>query len=160
MDGLVDAATTLQNSGFATWARGSAYAYPIANLAHLLGLVLLVGGIGVLDLRVAGLWRSLPVAPLSRALTPLAIAGLILMIPSGLTMFAADARALAGSPLFRWKIVLIALAVANAVAFRQAWGARLDRWGETVPPAARSLAALSLLLWLTVAALGRLIAYA
>jgi hypothetical protein len=160
MNGLVDAATTLQNSGFAAWARGSAYTYPIANLAHLLGLVLLVGGIGVLDLRVAGLWRGLPVAPLSRALTPLAIAGLILMIPSGFTMFAADARALAGSPLFRWKIALIGLAVANAIAFRRVWGARLDRWGETVPPAARSLAALSLLLWLTVAALGRLIAYA
>ena len=160
MSGLIDAATALQNSGFATWARGSTYAYPIANLAHLLGLVLLVGGIGVLDLRVAGLWRGLPVAPLSRALTPLAIAGLILMVPSGFTMFAADARSLAGSPLFRWKVALIVLAVANAIAFRSAWGARLDRWGETVPSAARSLAALSLLLWLSVAALGRLIAYA
>lgn len=160
MGGLVEVATALQNSGFATWARGSAYAYPIANLAHLLGLVLLVGGVGVLDLRVAGLWRSLPVAPLSRALTPLAIAGLILMAPSGFTMFAADARALAGSMLFRWKIALIVLALANAVAFRCAWGARLDRWGESVPPAARGLAALSVLLWLTVAALGRLIAYA
>ena len=78
---------------------------------------MLVGGIGLLDLRLVGLFRSLPVAPLSRALTPVAIAGLILMVPSGLTMVAADA-AVAESATFRWKLLLIALALTNALAFR------------------------------------------
>lgn len=156
----MDAVAALQASAFGAWARGSAYAYPLANLIHLLGLLLLVGGIGVLDLRLAGLFRALPVAPLSRALTPLAITGLVLMLPSGFTMFAADAKALAGSGLFRWKLVLIGLAVANAVAFRWAWGRRLDRWGGAVPPGARAMAIGSLVLWLVVGALGRLIAYA
>lgn len=159
MDALTDAIAALQASPFGAWARGSAYAYPAANLMHLLGLVLLVGGIGLLDLRLAGAFRSLPVAPLSRALTPLAVAGLALMIPSGLTMFAADATPLAGSTLFRWKLALIVLALANAVAFRLRWGRDIDRNGA-VPPAARILAVASLALWLTVAALGRLIAYA
>jgi hypothetical protein len=35
----------------------------------------------------------------------------------------------------------------------------LPDWDRTAPPAARALALTSLLLWLTVAALGRLIAY-
>lgn len=156
----MDAVAALQASAFGAWARGSAYAYPLANLIHLLGLLLLVGGIGVLDLRLAGLWRNLPVAPLSRALTPLAIAGLVLLLPSGFTMFAADAKALAGSSLFLWKLALIVVAVLNAVAFRLAWGRRLDRWGGAVPPGARAMAIASLTLWLVVGALGRLIAYA
>ena len=160
MDALADAIAALQASPFGAWARGSAYAYPLANLIHLLGLLLLVGGIGVLDLRLAGLFRALPVAPLSRALTPLAIAGLALMLPSGLTMFAADAKALAASLLFRWKLLLIVLALANAVALRRAWGARLDRWGGAIPPGARAMAIASLALWLAIGALGRLIAYA
>lgn len=160
MDVLAEAVAALQASPFGAWARGSAYAYPLANLAHLLGLLLLVGGIGLLDLRLAGLFSALPVAPLSRALTPLAIAGLVLMLPSGLTMFVADAKSLAASPLFRWKLALIVLALANAVAFRRVWGARLDRWGGAVPPGARAMAVASLILWLSVAALGRLIAYA
>lgn len=160
MGPLADAVAALQASPFGAWARGSAHAYPVANLAHLLGLLLLVGGIGVVDLRVAGLFRMIPVAPLSRALTPLAVTGLILMLPSGFTMFAADAKALAASPLFRWKLALIVLALANAVAFRRAWGRRLDRWGGEPPPAARAMAAASLALWLVVGALGRLIAYA
>ncbi len=125
---------------------------------HLLGLILLVGGIGLLDLRLVGLFRALPVAPLSRTLTPVAIAGLILMIPSGLTMVAADA-AVAESSTFRWKLLLIALALANALAFRFWWRDRIHDWDEAPPPAGRLMAAGSILLWLAVATMGRMIAY-
>lgn len=160
MDALADAVAALQASPFGAWARGSAYAYPLANLIHLMGLLLLVGGIGVLDLRLAGLFRALPVAPLSRALTPLAITGLVLMLPSGLTMFAADAKTLAAAPLFRWKLILLGVALVNAIVFRRVWSARLDSWGGAVPTGARVMAVASLALWLAVGALGRLIAYA
>ena len=37
-------------------------------MLHLLGLVMLVGAIGAVDLRIVGAWRSLPIAALSRAL--------------------------------------------------------------------------------------------
>lgn len=119
---------------------------------------MLVGGIGLLDLRLVGLFRSLPVAPLSRVLTPMAIAGLLLMIPSGLTMVAADA-AVAESPTFRWKLLLIALGLANALAFRFFWRDRIDTWDVSPPAAGRLMAAGSILLWLVVATLGRMIAY-
>ncbi|KSB91310.1 hypothetical protein AS593_05480 [Caulobacter vibrioides] len=149
----------LHDSGFGAWARGSAFAYPLANLLHLAGLVLLVGGIGLLDLRLAGAFRALPVAVLSRVLTPMALAGLVLMLPSGLVMFAADAKALAASGVFRWKLVLIAVGLANAVAFRLLWGRRLSSWDLAAPPAARAMALGSLATWVVVGALGRLIAY-
>ena len=87
---LTSLAEAVGASGFGQWASMSPTAYPLANVVHLLGLVMLVGGIGILDLRLAGAFRALPVAPLSRALTPIAIAGLVLMVPSGATMFAAD----------------------------------------------------------------------
>ncbi|PVM92610.1 hypothetical protein DDF62_05645 [Caulobacter radicis] len=150
----------LQDSGFGAWARGSAYAYPLANLLHLAGLVLLVGAIGLLDLRLAGAFRALPVVALSRVLTPLAVVGLVLMAPSGLTLFAADAEALARSTVFRWKLALIAAALVNAVAFRLLWGRRLSSWDGAAPPVARIMALASLLSWIAVGALGRLIAYA
>lgn len=149
-------AATIEASAFGAFARGSSWVYPAANLAHLLGLVLLVGGIGILDLRLAGAFRFVPLAPLSRALTPLAIAGLVLMVLSGPVLFAADAKSLAGSPLLRWKLVLIAVALLNALAFRRLWTG-----GEGEPPVPlRAMAVASIGLWLTVAALGRLIAYA
>ena len=149
----------VQSSDFGQWAAASSLAYPLANTLHLLGLVMLVGGIGLVDLRLAGAFRTLPAEPLARALTPVALAGLALMLPTGATMFAADAAALVHSSVFRWKMVLILLALSNALLFRMAWRGRLKRWDEVAPLAARFMAAGSLFLWLAVGALGRMIAY-
>lgn len=143
-------AATLDQAGVGRAIGEAALVYPLANVAHVLGVVLLVGGIGVVDLRLLGAWRALPMPALSRALTPVAIAGVALLALSGALMFAADAKALSGSATFRWKLVLIALGLANALLFR-----RLD--GRLA--AARWLAAGSLALWLTVGFLGRWIAY-
>lgn len=120
---------------------------------------MLIGGIGILDLRLAGLFRRIPTAELASAVTPIALAGLLLLIPSGVTMFAADASALVNSTTFRTKLILIALALANAVAFRILWQGRIEQWDVRPPVWGRLMAAISLLLWLSVAALGRWIAY-
>jgi hypothetical protein len=157
---LTAAAAWLDAAGVGPWARGSAMVYPIANMLHLLGLVMLAGGIGVVDLRVIGLWRNLPMAELSRALTPIAVAGLILMVASGTILFAADGAALARSPIFERKLIIIALALANAAAFRWRWSASMARWAARPPGAARLMAGTSLLLWLAAGASGRWIAYA
>ena len=152
-------AAALEASPLGAWARGSDLAYPVANLVHLLGLVLLVGGIGLLDLRLTGLFKGLPVETLSRVLTPLAIAGLVLLGLGGAVMFSADATALFASTVFRWKVALIALALANAATFRWLWRRRMARWDVDPPPTGRVMAAGSLGLWLIVAGLGRWIAY-
>lgn len=156
---LAEFAEAIQALPFGIWAGRSASAYPVANLVHLLGLVMLVGGIGLVDLRLAGAFRSLPTAALSRALTPVAIAGLLLMLPSGLILFAADAEAMAASATFKRKLVLIALALANAVLFRWIWNKRIADWDISPPLAGRLMAGASLILWLLVAAHGRMIAY-
>src|SRR5919112_340149 len=98
---------------FADWAVSSPYAYPAANTVHVLALVLLLGGIGLVDLRVMGLFRSLPLQPLSRALVPIASTGVLILAASGSILFAADAKSLAVSGTFRLKLILIALALAN-----------------------------------------------
>jgi len=146
-------------SSFGQWSSGSALAYPVANVLHLFGLVMLIGAIGIVDLRLMGAFRRVPVAPLYRSLIPVAIAGLIVMGPSGATMFASDATTFADSPVFRWKMSLIAVAVTNAVAFHLLWRHRIDQWDASPPIAGRLMAAGSLMLWLTIGVLGRMIAY-
>lgn len=156
---LTAAAAWLDMAGIGPWSRGSALVYPVANTLHLLGLVMLVGGIGVVDLRIVGLWQRLPVAELSRALTPVAVAGLILMVASGVILFAADGAALARSAIFERKLIIIAVALSNAAAFRLIWRAQLLESADTAPDAARAMAAASLFLWLAAGASGRWIAY-
>jgi len=152
---LAPIAAAVAGTPFAAWAAGSAWAYPLANVAHLLGLVLLLGGIGLVDLRLVGAFKLLPLQPLARALTPLALAGLLLLALSGAVMFAAD-PAVANNATFRTKLLLIGLALVNAVAFRLGFGRAAP---EPVPAAARLMGGASLLAWLAIAYCGRMIAY-
>lgn len=140
---------------FAAWAMSSPLAYPVANTVHVLALVLLLGGIGLVDLRLIGLFRSLPLQPLTKALTPIAATGVLILAASGSILFAADAKALAQSGTFRLKLILIAIALANVALFRWRYGVV----GNRPPPGARVLALISLLLWICVAIAGRMIAY-
>lgn len=153
-------AAALEASGFSFMLRDSTWIYPLANLGHILGLSLLVGPIVALDLRLLGIGRRVvPVAALSRTLTPLAIAGLALQVLSGLLLFTADASALVSNPVFRIKAALLVLGVANAIAFRRIWRHALDDWDHSPPTLGRLQAALSILFWIGVAISGRLIAY-
>lgn len=137
------AADLLEGGALAGFAAGAAY--PWINVAHVLGFALLLGSAGMMDLRLLGLWPRLPADAVERAMTPLAAAGVVAMLASGMLLFAADARALADNALFGWKLALVALAIANALLFRR----HRHRAG----------ALLSLLLWIAIAVAGRMLAY-
>jgi hypothetical protein len=148
-------AAQVEASAIGVWMRESANAYPAANLVHLLGLVMLLGAIGIADLRIAGAFRTLPLRPVVTALTPIGLVGLALLALSGPLLFAADATALVRSDVFARKLVLIGFALFNALLFRWQW----RRGGDEPTGWMRAGAIASLLLWIMVAALGRLIAY-
>ena len=135
--------------------RESYLVYPLVNTLHIVGIALLFGAIVPLDLRLAG-WRreAASVESLSSLLLPVAIVGFVLAALAGLLLFATDARAYAASPLFQAKLLLIALALANAYALR-----KVD-WRNAGSSRRVALAgAASLFLWLGVILLGRLIGY-
>jgi len=155
-----DWAAALEASALGEWMRGAVWAYPAVNLLHLLGMVLLVGAIVLLDLRLLGVGRRLPLPEVSALLTPVSIAGLLVMLATGPLLFAADAGPLSVQPLLQVKLLWIVLGVANALLFRSWWGRRLADWDDRPPAMGRVQAAASLVIWLGVAAMGRLIAYA
>ncbi len=157
---LAAPAAALEASVLGVWMRGSGWAYPVMNLLHLLGLVLLIGPMLLLDLRLLGVARHFPLPDVSATLTPWAIAGLLLLLPTGVMMFAADAGPLLNNGVMQVKLLLIALGIVNAVVFRWLWSARLDGWDWGAPVLGRLQAALSALCWLAAGTLGRLIAYA
>lgn len=154
LSGLTEFAAWAEASALGVWIRESVNAYPAANVLHLLGLVMLLGAIGIVDLRIAGAFKSLPLRPLVEALTPVGIAGLALLAMTGPLLFVADATALIRSDVFRLKLLLILLALSNALIFRWRWRSGIEP-GRTM----RVSAIASLLLWLAVGALGRMIAY-
>ena len=154
---VLSLAGQLEASPVGAAMRGMRGLYPTVNTVHLLGVVLLVGSVGVLDARVLGLGRAVPLAALSRYLTPAAVAGLVLLTVSGVLLFFADATPFTRSPLFQTKAVLVALGLLNAWIFRRRFGDFED--GHEPTTAARIMAAASLGLWTGATVAGRWLAY-
>lgn len=157
MAAVQHAADALEASSLGVLMRESPWLYPVVNLVHLAGLVLLLGALLFLDLRLLGAARRLPLVPLYDWLTGFALAGLLIQLLSGLALFAADATPLLANPLLRLKLLLILLGIVNALLFRLCFATHLR--GNRLPPPARLQAGLSLGLWISVMCAGRLLAY-
>jgi hypothetical protein len=125
------------------------------NTVHVLGFALLVGAITVLDLRLLGLWRAVPVTMLARPAITVAATGLAVAVPSGAALLSVQASEYFANPFLYLKFGAIVLGLLNIVALRMA-----GEWmgaGRTRRQAAAGF--LSLLAWLTALVSGRLIAY-
>jgi hypothetical protein len=152
----------LEATALAGALRGSVWAYPLVNAAHILGVALLVGAMIPLDLRLLGAWRAVPLAPLWRVLTRMAGAGLGLAIVCGALLFITRATTYAASSLFIAKMVVVGIGVANALAMRTFVSAAIRSVGAALekPPVRVQLAGgISLVAWLTALTLGRLVGY-
>jgi hypothetical protein len=151
----------LESSGFAAAMRHWLWLYPIVEIMHILGFVLLIGAAVMFDLRLLGFSPRIPVSDLARHLLPWSRAGLLLVAPSGLAMFSAHATEWTANPAFWVKLSLIALAGLNAWAFHRWTFPSIGTWDRQtrVPAMARVSAVASLLLWTGVVSCGRLLAY-
>ena len=147
--------TALEQSGLGHAARHSAWLYTIANVLHVFGAALLVGGIAVFDLKL--ILRAGYAAETGRAAIPVAAFGLALQVPTGVVLLAPEASALGQNPAFLYKLGLIALGLANVALFHGRMGANM-RHGP-FPASARLFAGVSLLAWTGALAAGRMIAY-
>jgi hypothetical protein len=139
----------------AGWLRESPTAYLFVNAAHILGIGILLGAILPLDLRLIGLFRGFPLEVLCPFLTRAAATGLALAAFTGLWLFSVKPAEYWANAAFRWKLVLLMLALVNvAVQHRPSKVQRAD-----VSTAMRVSACVSLSLWLAVLIAGRWIGF-
>ena len=130
------------------------WAYPALEVVHLAAIGLLLGNLVLLELRVFGVGAALPVKALARLSLGLAAAGFGLAATSGLLMFASQPEEFLANRFFTVKMLLLFLAACNAGLFH----ARDSLTKMDIP--ARVYMVVSTVLWLSVMACGRWIAYA
>jgi hypothetical protein len=157
----VEFANWLKDTAFGTAVRESLWIYPFFEILHLFGVVLLVGAIAMADLRLVGLSPRLPVTLTAKHLLPWVWVGFALVVMSGLALFAGFATDYYVNTAFRIKLVLIAVAGINAALFHFRVYRDVASWDLNIPSpvAARAFAVVSIVLWFSVVAAGRLIAY-
>jgi uncharacterized membrane protein len=126
---------------------------------HFIGLALIVGTVGALNLRILGFAKQLPIAPLHK-FVPWALAGLGINVTTGMMV-------LIGMPVYYtfdavlWlKLLALMLLGLNAAAFylTDAFSSvEHVKAGEDATISAKVLAATSMCLWFAVIMLGRYI---
>jgi hypothetical protein len=150
----------LQDTWLAHLVAESLWGYPTFETMHTLGMALLIGSLGLIDLRVLGFKPELPIFE-TRKLLPLAWLGFTLNAISGSLLFVSDAVMFYSSYTFRLKIILIILGGINAALLGRRIFPREPAGGADIVPTrgARWIAGTSLVFWFGAIIAGRLIAY-
>lgn len=138
----------------------TAWAWPIAESVHFLGLCMLIGCIGTFDLRLLGLARRVPIAAMHR-LIPFGILGFVINICSGLMFVLTEPDQYIYNPSFHFKLLFLTIGGINAgtfylTSYRQVFGANASL---EAPVRAKVIAAISLGAWISVITCGRLLTF-
>jgi hypothetical protein len=138
----------------------TAWAWPIAESLHFIGLTMLVGTIGAFDLRLLGVGRRIPISVMHRFI-PWGIAGFVINVCTGLMFLLTDPDQYIYNPSFHFKVLFLAVAGLNAGSFYVTSYRRVC--GKTIcydaPRRAKAIAAISLCAWMAVITCGRLLTF-
>jgi hypothetical protein len=152
----------IEASRVATAIRSSLYAFPLIESVHVIGLTLVFGTVAIVDLRLLGL------ASTRRSFTAIASdvfrwtwLAFALTATTGLLMFATNASTYYHNAYFRTKMALLVLSGLNMLAFELTARRSVQQWDRDVaaPAAGRAVAAVSLVVWISVIALGRWVGF-
>lgn len=157
---LIDLLAWLEGTRLAAWTRESPsiWAYPTVLTLHTVGLAVVVGLSAVIDLRLLGVARRVPLATLMPAFRLIAW-GFLLNAVTGLLLLIADATMKMRQPVLYVKLALIALGLWCAILARHEMRRDEASMVFAVSPRAAVIAMASLLLWAGAITAGRLMAY-
>ena len=150
----------LKNSSASHLIINVPWVWPACETLHFIGMALLMGVIGVIDLRMLGVLKRVPFAPLHRLL-PWGIAGFIINLITGFMFFAGDPYQYKDNIAFLFKMLFIVLAGINVLIFYLIPFRQVEAMGpgDDAPMFAKVIAATSIFLWFGVMYWGRMLPF-
>jgi hypothetical protein len=158
---IAELCLAVRNSDFFTAVRQSAIVYPSAMATHLACIAVFGGMILATDLRLLGLaFRRVPVASIIESTRWWKRGGFCVMAGCGVLLAGSKLNDYYVNPWFQFKLLLLCAIAVHGLIFRGVYRtpADLDR-AAMLPMRARLAGGTSLILWLSVLACGRWIAY-
>ena len=152
--------TWMESSWLHDFITGYAWAFPTLETLHFMGLCVLFGSLMVIDLRLLGVARFIPMGP-AMSYIPIAIGAFCVNLSSGIGFLFADPFRYYPNVVFRLKILCIVIAGLNALWFQFIETPKVKSLppGSPTPFSTKFVAALSLVLWITIIVCGRLMPY-
>jgi hypothetical protein len=131
------------------------WSFPLTEVLHIIGFVLLIGTIVICDLRLLGLgMKRQTAAELVKDTAPWTLLGLAMILITGPLIFLSDPALYLNNWIFRWKITTLVIAIIfNWTVHRKvATAPDPGTWGPVV-------GAISILLWGVLPGFGIFIAF-
>lgn len=138
------------------------YAFPTVETFHVMAITAVLGVIAIVDLRLIGLaGTSYAITRMSRTLLPVTWIAFVVAVITGALLFSSQPMTYAGNFSFRMKLLLIAAAGINMLAFHFVTMRGIANWDRNapVPFAGKVAGGLSIMIWLLVVAFGRWIGF-
>jgi hypothetical protein len=148
----------IEASGLSSWIRESSWAFAVLVTLHTLGMGLLAGPSAIIDIRVLGMAKGVPVQALTRFL-PLMRGALAVNLVSGLLLLTAYPTKALTNPVFAAKLSFIAFALGTQHAIRRQVLEAPGVGQAPLKPSEKALAIFSLVFWAGAIFAGRLLAY-
>jgi hypothetical protein len=151
----------IESTALSQWIVGDLYAFPVILTLHAIGMGFAAGLSAMLDLRLLGVGKGIPIDELRRFL-PVLWAGFWLNAASGILLLIGYPTKALTNPVFYLKLSLIAVAMVLLVRMTRRLFGAMPSWKEEaidVDRPLRRLALLSLLCWTGAITAGRLLAY-
>jgi hypothetical protein len=136
------------------------FVWPAAETIHFLGLTLLIGTVGLFDLRLLGFLQNLEPRALHR-LVPWGVAGYGINVITGTLFLAGTPDQYLYNPAFHFKMLFMFLTGVNVLFFYRftcgtVWTVEA---GGSMPRRAKLIGGISLVLWLGIITCGRLLTF-
>jgi hypothetical protein len=140
--------------------RNYASPWPTSESIHFIGLCLLIGTVGLFDLRMLGIVKRIPISALHR-LIPIGILGYCMNVLTGLTFLSGYPDQYIYNPAFQTKMLFMAGAGLNVFIFYLVTYPSVASLGPTeeAPLGARIAGGVSLVCWIGVIVCGRYITF-
>ena len=153
---------SLEASGLATSIRNSLYLFPLIESVHVIGLTMVFGTILIIDLRLLGLASSRrPFTTLASDVLRWTWLAFAVTATTGALMFITNAGTYYHNLYFRAKMAMLVLSGVNVLAFELTARRSVHTWDRNAaaPAAGRTVAAVSLAIWIGVVFLGRWVGF-
>ena len=149
-----------RSTEWGAFARSSQWVWATAETLHFTGLSLLIGTVGLFDLRLLGMAKAIPVAALHR-LIPFGIAGYAINLVTGSLFLFGYPDQYLYNRAFQFKLAFMTLAAVNILAFYSSAfrEAKAVPAGAHASPRLRLIAGISLAAWIAVLVCGRLLTF-
>ena len=138
----------------------SSWGWPAIESLHFMGLCLLVGTVGIFDMRMLGLGNGISIGSL-HGLVPWGVGGYAINVLTGMLFLVSAPDQYLYNPAFQTKLALMCVAGLNVVFFYYfVFGpVKTIPSDADVPFSAKFAAAVSLTCWVGIIICGRLITY-